>query len=125
MFGNLIAVAGGGAAGSLLRYGIILLTVRVIGAMPYYATLTVNFIGCLVMGFFAETVLVKANLPDSVKLLMTTGLLGGFTTFSSFAFDSGRMINGGAMLTAMAYVSASVIGGIALFFLGIYLAKFA
>jgi CrcB protein len=122
---NFIAVAIGGATGSILRYGVILLTVRTLGAMPYYATLAVNLLGCLVMGFFAETVLVKANLPESVKLLATTGLLGGFTTFSSFAFDTGRMLNEGMSATALVYVLVSVTGGIALFFVGLSLAKFA
>jgi CrcB protein len=122
---NFLAVGIGGAAGSLLRYGVILLTVRILGAMPYYATLAVNLIGCLVMGFFAEVVLVRSQLPESVKLLATTGLLGGFTTFSSFAFDAGRMVNEGNPAQALLYVSASVIGGIALFFLGLYLARFA
>jgi CrcB protein len=93
--------------------------------MPYYATLAVNLIGCLVMGFFAEVILARSQVSESVKLLATTGLLGGFTTFSSFAFDAGRLINEGNPAQAILYVSASVIGGIALFFLGLYLARFA
>ena len=123
VMGNFLAVAIGGATGSVFRYSIILLTVRVLGAMPYYATLTVNLLGCLVMGFFAETILAKAQVAESVKLLATTGLLGGFTTFSSFAFDAGRLLNTGASLAALVYMLVSVIGGIVLFFLGLYMGK--
>ncbi len=119
---NFLAVALGGATGSMLRYIGVLFTIKIVGAMPYWATLGINLIGCFVMGLFSLLVLQRTDWPEPVRLALTTGLLGGFTTFSSFSFDAGRLIDNGTYGMAIFYITASVAGGIAAFFLGQHIA---
>lgn len=115
---NFLAVALGGAAGTALRYAVILLTTKVLGAMPFWATLGINLLGCFAMGTFSILVLPRLDWPEAVRLALATGLLGGFTTFSSFSFDAGRLITDGVMGLAAFYVATSVLGGLGAFFLG-------
>ncbi len=120
---NFLAVSVGGGVGALLRYLVILFTVKIAGALPFWATLGINLSGCFVMGAFSLLILPKTHLSEPLRLLLTTGLLGGFTTFSSFSFDAGRLIDDGVFPLAGFYIIASVAGGIIAFFLGQYLAK--
>lgn len=108
MFG-LAYVMLGGAVGAGLRYGVGMWAVRTLpGSFPW-GTLTVNLVGGLLMGLLAGAVLREgAGVP--VHLLVGTGILGGFTTFSAFSLEVVTLIEGGALATAIAYILASVIG---------------
>lgn len=77
-----------------------------------YSTLSVNIIGCFLMGIFIEFFALKAQMPLGIKVLLTSGFLGAFTTFSTFGLDIVMMMNKGAFLNALLYAFLSVILGI-------------
>jgi len=88
-----------------------------------YGTLAVNLIGCFIIGCMfglAE----KWQLSLEWRLLLVTGLLGGFTTFSAFSVETHYLLKTGHNGMALLYVAASVIFGIALTFLGAWIFRF-
>jgi CrcB protein len=99
-------VAVGGAAGALLRYGVNQFFLSRGEGWPL-ATFTVNIAGCLIMGLFLGRVDMLERIPPHVTPLMTTGFLGGLTTFSTFAAEL-NLIAASAPLPAAAYAVASV-----------------
>lgn len=107
----------GGGIGALARYGIsLLLSAKYTGVFPI-ATLSVNLTGCLAIGIIAS-VGEKLGINETAKLLLITGLLGGFTTFSSFGLETLSLWKAGHTYTAMLYVLISNVGGIMLAFAG-------
>ncbi len=102
-------VAMGGAVGSSARYGVNLIAPRYLGAGFPWATLFVNVLGCLAMGYF--TALLREKMPDdgNMRLFLTTGVLGGFTTFSAFSLDFFGLMQRGEMPAAIFYAAASVV----------------
>jgi fluoride exporter len=103
----LLLVAGGGAAGAVARWGLGELIPRDPGAFPW-ATLAVNLVGCALIGWCVRSIRGR-----ELWLLVVTGGLGGFTTFSSFAVEVRDLVASGDAALAAAYVVASVAGGIA------------
>ena len=106
MIRNLLLIAFGGAAGSVLRY----LLSNINTSFPW-GTFTVNILGALLIGLlvgFAS----KGVLSPEMKLLLVTGFCGGFTTFSTFANESFGMMKAGDVLLTALYVGASVVIGI-------------
>lgn len=95
-------VALGGALGSVLRYAVTLLGLRLFGPGFPAGTLAVNLIGCALMGVVAVMV------ADHLRPAMMAGVLGGFTTFSAFALDAVMLWERGAPVAALVYVGASV-----------------
>ena len=80
-------VALGGAIGSAARYGVNVISGRLLGdAFPWH-TLTVNVLGCFIMGLLVELMALKLNVGNEMRAFLTTGILGGFTTFSAFSLD--------------------------------------
>lgn len=117
-FFSVFLVAIGGAIGSVGRYALSALTMRWamhhhIGNFPW-GTLLVNLIGCTLIGIFALLVERLSSYNGELRLLLITGLVGGFTTFSTFALDSWVLIQKGAWLPMSLYLAGSVIGGIVL-----------
>ena len=106
MIRNLLLVALGGAAGSVLRY----LLSGLNTSFPW-GTFTVNVLGSLLIGLLVGFVS-KGVLSPEMKLLLVTGFCGGFTTFSTFANESFCMMKAGDVLLTALYVGASVIIGI-------------
>ncbi len=91
-------------------------------AFPWW-TLGVNILGCLLMGLlfgFAE----RWNLPKEWKLFFAVGLLGGFTTFSAFSYETITMLNNGQYTYAISYVLSSVLLGLTATVLGLYSVRF-
>ena len=113
-----LLVALGGATGALARYG----TTRAISAGagwdPAWSTAVVNVLGALALGAAAQRL---ADRPGAALLLMT-GFLGAFTTFSTFAMDAVQLLRGQGVLAASAYVGGSVTLAIGAFALGAVLA---
>ncbi|WP_134680231.1 fluoride efflux transporter CrcB [Paracoccus ravus] len=101
-----LQVALGGALGSMARYGVTILAGRISPAFPL-GTLTVNIVGCFVMGLLAAIIAHRGG--QHLAPLALTGMLGGFTTFSAFALDTMVLWERGAALTAAGYVLASVV----------------
>jgi len=116
---NYLLVMLGGAIGSVARYGVGRLTLGWFG--PYYpwGTLTVNLVGGFLMGLLVGT-LARLSVPgENMRLFAAIGVLGGFTTFSSFALDTVNMIERGALLAALGYVLLSVTGAVLGVFAGL------
>lgn len=90
----LVAMAGG--TGTLLRWGVAVGVQRVTGAGFPWGVFAVNMLGCLLFGLVVSLAEEKAWLGAGAKLVVLTGFMGAFTTFSTFAFDSATMYREGA-----------------------------
>src|SRR5580693_5648091 len=87
IMGYLIVFLGGGL-GAALRHGVNLAAARLFGMGFPYGTLVINVLGSLAMGLIAEYFALKIGLPQRWRLFLTTGVLGGFTTFSAFSLEA-------------------------------------
>lgn len=123
MGSNLLLVAGGGALGSVARYLVAVGAGRTFGTGFPAGTLIVNVVGCLAMGVFIELLALRLNGSPGLRLLVATGFLGGFTTFSAFALDSAVLWERGAGTTAFLYVGLSVALSLAALFAGLWLVR--
>ncbi|MBB4233792.1 fluoride efflux transporter CrcB [Rhizobium esperanzae] len=103
-----LLVAVGGAIGSLLRYYVGQWSLRLMGPAFPWGTLTVNVVGCFVIGVFAELIARKFNASVELRLLLITGFLGGFTTFSAFSLDAISLFERGEAVAGGVYIVASV-----------------
>lgn len=122
---NFVMVALGGALGSVLRYLMSLLIAQVLPAYLYIATLLVNIIGCFLIGCAFAWFVLRPDVTDLTRLLLMTGFLGGFTTYSTFSLDALRLLNGGQTLLALLYMGVTLFGGLLATWLGIALIKFS
>lgn len=113
----------GGGAGAVARYGSGLLATRWLGTAWPYGTLGVNLIGAFGIGLVMEVLLVKFAAPEPLRLLLVTGFLGGYTTFSAFALETSIMLQRGEAASAALYTTLSVVGTVALVLLGQWLGR--
>lgn len=120
---QILLVAVGGAVGTVLRHLTNVWAVRLFGPGFPWGTLTVNLVGCFLMGVIVEVLARRFGGVPELRLLLTTGLLGGFTTFSAFSLDFATLYQRGAMLEAFAYLFASVMLSLAGVFLGLWLGR--
>lgn len=114
---NLLAVAAGAAIGAVLRYLIGAWAAARLGSAFPYGTLAVNLAGCLLIGALLALA-AERGMAEPLRLLIVTGLLGGFTTFSAFGYESYSLIVRGQWQLALLYVVVSVLGGLLLVVLG-------
>ncbi|TAX34770.1 fluoride efflux transporter CrcB [Rhizobium leguminosarum] len=103
-----LLVAVGGAIGSLLRYYVGQWALRLMGPAFPWGTLVVNIVGCFVIGVLAELIARKFNASVELRLLLITGFLGGFTTFSAFSLDAISLFERGEAVAGGIYIAASV-----------------
>lgn len=120
--GFLIVFFGGGL-GAALRHGVNLATARLIGGYFPYATLIENVTGSLAMGLLAAYFAFKTGLPQHLRLFLTTGILGGYTTFSTYSLDVALLYERGELWLAALYALGSAILAIAGLFLGLALVR--
>lgn len=114
----LICIFLGGGTGSVLRYCVQLaLHERIVPYNFPWATFTVNIVGSFLIGLF-YALSARFNLPTDIRLLLTTGLCGGFTTFSTFSNDSLILLKQGLHGLFLLYVVLSVTLGVAAALLG-------
>jgi CrcB protein len=117
-----LLMAAGGAAGTLLRYFLVhSLQTRNENQFPS-GTFAVNLIGSFVIGLIAG-MFINRNLSEEWRLFLFVGLLGGFTTFSSLAFETFNLIKAGNVMTAIFYMTITNIAGLMLAVTGFYFAK--
>ena len=109
---NFLMVGLGGAAGSMLRYGMTLLC-SALSLSGNVATFAVNILGSFLIGLFTG-----CCREGSLLLLLTVGICGGFTTFSTFSMQNVRMLQEGRIGTALIYILATIIVCIAMAWLG-------
>ena len=103
----------GGAVGSVLRYKLGGFALHHTQSWNFpVSTFSVNIAGCFAVGVLAALVEHHDLFSPSIRLLLFTGLLGGFTTFSAFGYESVFLLRRGLLSTATAYVSLSVVGGL-------------
>ena len=121
---NLTAVFLGGGIGSVLRYLCNLFFARNFAYVFPFSTLLENVLGSLFLGFVLEIFMVKTNLNPQMKLFLTVGVAGGFTTFSTFTFETFSLLKAGHTSLAIIYPLASIILGFLAVVLGFYLARF-
>ena len=116
----LIVFLGAGLGGAL-RHGVNVGAARLFGYGFPLGTLIVNVVGSLAIGLLAGWFAYRTGVSQHLKLFLTTGVLGGFTTFSAFGLDTALLVERHAYLAAAAYVLASVMVSIAAVFVGLAL----
>lgn len=122
MLGGLAAVGIGAAAGAWLRWGLGTLLNPVFPTLPL-GTLAANLSGGLLMGFAMEMMTRHGSLPPELRLLVTTGFLGGLTTFSTFSAEIVTLLLRREYLWGTVTIAAHVIGSVALTVAGILLMR--
>jgi CrcB protein len=120
---NIIVIAVGAAIGANLRYSLSLWAAQRWGASFPYGTLIVNVIGSFVIGLVLVLATTRLSLSEPVRLLIVTGLLGGFTTFSSLSFETYSLITNDSWQAAGIYLASSFGLGMAGVFLGAGVAR--
>ncbi len=115
---KLVAIALGGAIGAVARYGLSGLVHRTANGNFPAGTLVVNVVGCLAIGAFLYFVEDRAMLGPTARLFVAVGILGGFTTFSSFGYETIELLRDGRWGAASGSVLGNVILGLAAVWLG-------
>ncbi len=108
----------GGAAGALCRYGLTEVVQRWLGPGMAWGTLSVNLIGCFLIGLAFHCIASTGTIPHEVRFVAVVGFIGAFTTFSTFSLENLNFLRDGDYLTAAIYTGISVVVGIALTVLG-------
>lgn len=122
---NVLAVAAGGAAGSVARYLLMGRVAQWLGTGFPWGTLAVNVIGCAVYGVLIELFARVWLVGGETRALLFVGFLGGFTTFSAFSFDVFMLYERGALAAAIGYVLVSVVGSILALFAAVFVLRAA
>lgn len=115
---NIVMIALGAALGANLRYGLSLWAAQRFGTAFPYGTLIINVLGSFVIGVVLVLATTRLPLGEPVRLLLVTGLLGGFTTFSSFSFETYTLLTAGSWAQAALYTVGSFGLGMVGVFLG-------
>ena len=108
MMGYLVVFVGAGIGGAA-RHGMNIWVAKLMGTGFPWHTLVINILGSLAMGLVAGFFAFRGHLPQEARLFLTTGILGGFTTFSAFSLDAALLWERGEAGLAALYVGASVI----------------
>jgi fluoride exporter len=119
---NLLLVVVGGGIGAGVRHLANIGAMRLVGPNYPWGTMAINIAGSFAMGLLIA-VLMRRGGSNELRLFIATGVLGGFTTFSTFSLDFATLWERGATLPALGYALASVIGAIIALFLGLWLAR--
>lgn len=118
-----LAVGIGGCLGSIARYWLSGFAQRFTASDFPYGTLTVNVLGCLFLGWIVGLVEYRQLFGPDVRLLLTVGVLGGFTTFSTFGYETFALLRDKQHLLAFGNVAANVVIGLAAVAAGWFLSK--
>lgn len=110
---GILLVGAGGFVGSIARYAMIRAVAALAGGAAFpYGTLIVNVIGCFVIGLLAQWSAARGVFSDEARLFVFVGILGGFTTFSTFGNETVNLFRGGAGAAAFVNVAAHVVIGL-------------
>lgn len=112
-----------GALGTLLRYGVALWARGVLGAAFPYGTLLVNLAGCFLIALASQLAISTPWVSPTLRLTLTTGFIGGLTTYSSFNFESTNLLQERAWGSAGVYVGVTLVGCLAAGVLGLVVAR--
>ncbi len=120
--GFLIVFLGAGLGGAM-RHGMSMAAAHQFGATFPYGTLIINVSGSFMMGLVVEYFALRGHLPQDWRLFLTTGVLGGFTTFSAYSLEAALLYERGQLASAAAYVVGSVILAICALFAGLAITR--
>lgn len=120
---NIILVATGGATGAILRY-ILTNFSKTLFTSSIYGTLTVNVIGCFLIGYLVTSDFSKNINENFVKFFLIIGLLGSFTTFSAFSYEVVNLIISNKIFIALIYIFISIFISILFAYFGMLINKF-
>ena len=120
---SFLLVAIGGAIGASARHGVSLLALRTLGPGWPWGTFAANLIGSFLMGCLIGWLAFKVDGGRDMRLLLGTGILGGFTTFSAFSLETFQMIERKAHLQAAGYALGSIVAGVLCLLVGLALAR--
>ena len=112
-----------GAIGTLARYGLQGVVQIRLGSTFPYGTLVVNLSGCFLLGLIGQFTMNRLVISPDWRVAIAVGFFGGYTTFSSFGWETTKLLEEGAWLRASVYVGASVVAGLLLSVAGIRLAN--
>ena len=118
-----LVVGIGGALGAVARYGVALIVARFWSREFPLATLIINVSGSFVLGFFATFAAERSAIDPLWRLMIATGFVGAYTTFSTFEYETQRLVHAGSTWWAAANVIMSVAAGFAAVQLGMLLAR--
>jgi fluoride exporter len=121
---ELLAVAAGGVVGAVARYLVYVAVGHLLGiGFSPYVTLIVNVVGCLTMGVLVETMALAWTTSTEMRLFLTTGILGTFTTFSAFSLDVAVLYERRAFTLCALYTIASFVLSVGALFAGLHLMR--
>lgn len=120
---ELMAVAAGGAVGASLRWLIAGAVQRMSGGPFPWGTFAVNAMGSFLLGFLFVYMIERSSAGELARLVITVGMLGAFTTFSTYSLESVRLLQAGAYALACANVVSQVVVCLTLTWLGVQLAR--
>ncbi|HRO01902.1 MAG TPA: fluoride efflux transporter CrcB [Nitrobacter sp.] len=119
----ILAVAAGGALGSVARYLVGIGFGKWLGPKFPWGTLFINVTGSLLIGIFGGLFAVRWSLPQAARIFLVVGICGGYTTFSTFSLDTFYLIERGEMASAAAYMIASVVLSVGALIAGIQIVR--
>lgn len=120
---ELLSIAAGGALGAVSRFCLGNFISRIIGRALPYGTFVINIVGCFFMGLIMTMIIERGMLSAAWRLLLCVGFLGGFTTFSSFGYETLMLLQEEKIVAALAYVGGSIILGLMSAALGVAVGK--
>ncbi|MGE0650962.1 MAG: fluoride efflux transporter CrcB [Alphaproteobacteria bacterium] len=118
-------IAAGGAVGAVARYGVMILAAQLWGSAFPWGTLTVNVVGSFILGALVEIFALVWSPGEGVRAFLVVGMLGAFTTFSTFSLDVATLYERGALVTTAAYIIVSITLSIAALFAGLWVVRTA
>jgi CrcB protein len=118
-----IAIAIGGTLGCWARYAMTNLVQSIWGRDFPYATMSINVLGSFLMGFLFVFTLERMTISPAMRAGILTGVLGGYTTFSTFEMETLLLVQQGEAVKALLYIFLSVVLGFACAFAGVYIAR--
>lgn len=121
---QILSIALGGALGAVSRYCLGNFISRIVGSALPYGTFVINIIGCFFMGLLMTIILERNMMSQAWRLFLCVGFLGGFTTFSSFGYETLMLLQEGRYIAGLGYIGGSVILGLMSAALGIIVARF-
>ncbi|MGV1869353.1 fluoride efflux transporter CrcB [Agrobacterium rosae] len=120
---NIALVAIGGAIGSIARYLVGVWSVRLAGPNFPWGTLTVNVVGAFLIGLTVEVIARRFDASSEMRVFLVTGVIGGFTTWSSFTLDAVVLFERGEIGLSAVYLGASLLVSFAAIFAGLALGR--
>jgi CrcB protein len=120
---NILMVAVGGAIGSVARYLVGVGSGKLFGLDFPWGTLIINVVGSTLIGVFAGLFALKWDAPQTLRVFLTVGICGGFTTFSTFSLDAYYLIERGQILASALYIVSSVVLSIGGLIAALYLIR--